>query len=458
MKKMIAIILCIVFLFSLTACGGGTDTSSDSTSANNSQTQNNDQPEDNTSSDTEKNTTETKDSGNANNAIESLERQFTALEKDDIKWDYNSSTKTIVISGEGPMRDYLETAPDWDKYNAEAEHVVIGDKVTSVGAGAFLYFSALTDVDLGNTVEFIGEAAFSNCEALWTVNFPANLKYVGASAFNNDMLHSENGFTFPEGILYIGTGAFRSAFKENMVSIPASLSVIGDDAFANTFVSAFVVDENNPEYTSVDGVFYDKSITTLINYPADKRDTLYEIPDSVTTIRRNAIEVTNTLERIVIPAGVTEIEEDSIFWNYALAYIDVDENNTSYKSEDGVLYTSDSKRLLSYPIASDRTEYTVLEGCERICDYALSQASNLTELHINEGLEEIGRYSLYFCGNLAEAGFPKSLKSIDTGAFQSCDALTRIDFAGSSSDWEQVEIKESNEILTDGRVQIYCAE
>lgn len=441
MKKMIAIILCIVFLFSLTACGGGTDSSSDNASTNNSQTQNNNQPE-----------------GKTNDAIKSLEKQFVGLEKDNIKWDYNSSTKTIVISGEGPMRDYLETAPDWDKYRTEAEHVVISDKVTSVGAGAFYSFSALTDVDLGDTVEFIGESAFFYCISLRTINFPANLKYVGDRAFYNDLLHSENGFTFPDGMLYIGEEAFHSAFKENTVSIPASLSVIEDDAFSNMFVSAFIVDENNPEYASVDGVFYDKSITTLINYPADKRDTLFEIPDSVTTIRKNAIEVTNTLEKIVIPAGVSEIEEDSIFWNYALAYIDVDENNKNYKSEDGVLYTADGKLLICYPIASERTEYTVLEGCERICDHALSQASNLTELHIKEGLAEIGSYSVYSCANLAEAGLPKSLKIIDSSAFLCCDALTRIDFAGNNSDWKQVEIKEKNELLTDGSVQIYCAE
>lgn len=458
MKKVAAIILCIVLLFSLTACGGGEDTSSGNASANTSQTQSNNQSEDTTSSDIEKSTEEASGSDSGNGAIESLEKQFVALEKDEIQWDYNSSTKTIVISGEGPMRDYLENAPDWDKYNAEAEHVVIGDKVTSVGAGAFYYFTALTDVELGNTVEFIGKAAFTNCTALRNINFPANLKYVGDSAFNNDLLHSENGFNFPDGMLYIGNEAFRSAFKENEVSIPASLSFIGEDAFANTFVSAFAVDENNSNYASVDGVFYDKSVTTLINYPADKQDTLFEIPDSVTTIQKNAIEVTNTLEKIIIPAGVSEIEEGSIFWNYGLAYIDVDENNKNYKSEDGVLYTADSKLLVSYPIASEKTEYTVLEGCERICDYALSQASNLTELHTNEGLEEVGSYSFYLCSNLAEAGLPKSLKSIDTAAFQFCDMFARIDFAGSSNDWEQVEIKEMNELLTDGRVQIYCAE
>ena len=88
----------------------------------------------------------------------------------------------------------------------------------------------------------------------------------------------------------------------------------------------------------------------------------------------------------------------------------------------------------------------------------MSQASNLTELHIKDGLEEIGIYSLYLCENLAEAGLPKSLKTIDTAAFQFCDTLTRIDFAGTSDDWGQVEIKEGNELLTDGRVQIHCAE
>ena len=457
MKKVVAMILCMAFLFSLTACGG-TDTSSGNVSASAGQTQSSDQLGGNDSSDAGKNAAETLTSGNTGNAIESLEKQYTALEKDEIKWDYNSSTKTIVISGEDPMRDYLETAPEWDKYSAEAEHIVISDKVTSVGAGAFYSFQALADVDLGDTVEFIGKFAFFSCISFRTVNFPANLKYVGDSAFYNDLLHSENGFTFPEGMLYIGNEAFHSAFKENMVSIPASLSVIGDQAFANMFVSAFIVDENNPAYASADGVFYDKSITTLINYPADKRDTLFEIPDSVTTIRKSAIEVTNTLEKIVIPAGVTEIEEGSIIWNYALSYIDVDANNKNYKSEDGVLYTADGKLLLSYPAASERTKYTVPEGCERICDYAMSQASNLTEFHIKDGLEEIGIYSLYLCENLAEAGLPKSLKTIDTAAFQFCDTLTRIDFAGTSDEWGQVEIKERNELLTDGRVQIYCAE
>lgn len=393
LKRITAVFLCILLVLSLAACGseggsGGSDTSTDAISEGN-----------NTADESSKN-------GKTSDEIAELEQRYANLTEDELTWEYNTATKTVVISGKGPMKDYAENAPEWDKYADEAEKVVIGDEVTSVGMGAFLWFSAITEVQLGESVEFIGDAAFSNCECLWTVNFPANLKYVGDSAFNNAVLHSENGFKFPEGMLYIGDSAFRSAFKEGTVSIPASLLVIEDGTFANMFVSAFVVDENNPNYASVDGVLYDKGITSLINYPADKQDVLFEIPDTVTDIREEAIEVTNTLEKIVIPASVSSIEE----------------------------------------------------GTERVCNYSMSQAKNLTEIHTNEGLLEIGDTGLYLCENLKTLGLPKSLTNIEAKALTFCDSLTEIRYAGTGSDWKTIRIGEDNELLTNGSVQIYCAE
>ena len=434
MKKTLALLLCLLLALSLTACGSGSnengtsDTGNIVSSAGNSQ----------------------------NDAVKDLEKHYTGLTKDDLKWDYNSQTKTLIFSGKGPMMDYAEAAPAWDKYNGEAEKVVIGDEITSVGAAAFYGFSALKEVKLGQAVEFIGENAFFYCFELRTVNFPAPLQYVGAKAFYNNLLHSENGFTFPEGMLYIGFEAFHSAFKENTVFIPASLTEIEDGAFSNMFVAAFSVDENNPRYASVDGVFFDKDITTLINYPADKRDTRYEIPSTVVTIRKDAIETTNTLEKIVIPASVSSIEEGAIFWNYALTSVDVAAENNSYKSENGVLFTKNGKTLLCYPSASDRTEYTVPQGTERIGNYAMSQAKNLKELHISEELTAIGDSGLYGCENLQKLGWPKSLTTIEDKAFEACTALTEIRYTGTSADWKKVTIGKDNDLLTDGSVRVFC--
>ena len=457
LKKITVFLLCALLVLSLAACGNGGGFEAPDT-PDTSDTPHTPDTSDNSASG--ENNTAGKDKENSQqlDEIAKLERKYMNLSTDDLKWEYNSAAKTIVISGKGPMKDYAGAPAEWDIYSSEAEKVVIGEDVTSIGSCAFLWFSAITEVKLGASVEFVGEAAFSNCDALCTVNFPSNLKYVGDSAFNNDLLHSENGFSFPEGMLFIGAGAFRSAFKENKVSIPASLSLIGDGAFANMFVSAFIVDTNNPSYASVDGVLYDKGITTLINYPADKRDTLFEIPNTVTTIRKDAIEVTNTLEKIVIPASVSSIEEGAIFWNYALSYIDVDADNNCYKSEDGVLFTKDGKKMLCYPIASDRTEYTVPDGTERICNYAMSQARSLTELYTSEGLREIGDTGLYLCDNLKTLSLPGSLTSVEAKALTFCDSLTEIRYAGTSADWKKVSIGKGNELLTDGSVRIYCAE
>lgn len=458
-KNIIAVLCCFLAAAAMTSCSGGNSsetsvTSSEVTTAKN--TAEKKTSEEVISSD-EKTEPEqkNKDTGK-NDEIAELEQKYSGLTEDELKWEYDTASKTIVISGKGPMKTYQDE-PEWYKYCDEAEKVVIGDEVTSVGDAAFMWFSEITEVKLGAAVEYIGYAAFSDCCSLRTVNFPSTLKYAGDSAFLNALLHSESGFVFPEGMIYIGDSAFYSAFKENTVSIPASLSVIGDCAFANTYVSAFNVDENNPAYTSVEGVFYDKDITTLINYPSNKQDTVFEIPDTVKTIKEDAIEVTNHLEKIVIPKSVSSIEEGSVFWNYALSYIDVDADNSSYKSEDGVLYSKDGKLLLCYPIASDRTEYTVLDGTERIGTYAMSQAVNITELHIGEGLKEIGELGLYLCPNLKSIGLPESIKNIDEQALKFCDSLTEIRYAGTSDEWKNVSIGEGNELLTDGSVQIFPA-
>ena len=467
MKKITAILLCVIMVLSLTACGSGRESAS-AKSENTAAEKTSDagagqkaQAESGDSSKTdggESNAAPAQAAGTENPEIAALEKQYRNLTEDELKWEYNSSAKTIVISGEGPMKDYRENEPEWYQYCDQALKIVIGQDVTSVGAAAFLWFTAVEEVELGPNVEFLGDSAFSNCSCLRTVNFPDSLKYIGAAAFNNDLLHSSNGFAFPEGMLYLGEDAFRSAFKENEVTIPASLATIGTGAFANVFVSAFNVDPANPAFASIDGVLYDKSITTLINYPADKKDTVFEIPQTVESILKDAIEVTNTLEKIVIPASVISIEEEAVFWNYALKNIEVDAANNAYKSEDGVLFSKDGQNLLSYPAASDRTEYTIPEGTKRICVYAMSQANNLTEIHSNEGLAEIGEGGLYFCQNLTLIGLPESIQTIENSAFEFCDMLSEIRYAGGSADWQKVEIGEGNDRLTDGSIEIHCVE
>jgi hypothetical protein len=71
------------------------------------------------------------------------------------------------------------------------------------------------------------------------------------------------------------------------------------------------VNTQNQNYSSVDGVLFDKNITSLIKYPQAKQETNYTIPSSVTAIGREAFYKCRYLTSVIIPSNVR------IIWGYA---------------------------------------------------------------------------------------------------------------------------------------------
>jgi hypothetical protein len=63
----------------------------------------------------------------------------------------------------------------------------------------------------------------------------------------------------------------------------------------------------NTRYSSTNGVLFSKDGKTLVCYPADKIDTSYSIPNSVTSIGQAAFSGCSGLTSITIPNGVTAI-------------------------------------------------------------------------------------------------------------------------------------------------------
>jgi len=67
------------------------------------------------------------------------------------------------------------------------------------------------------------------------------------------------------------------------------------------------VNSNNSNYSSQDGVLFDKSKTTLIQYPTGNTRTSYTIPNSVISIGRYAFHCCTRLTSVTIPNSVTSI-------------------------------------------------------------------------------------------------------------------------------------------------------
>jgi len=113
--------------------------------------------------------------------------------------------------------------------------------------------------------------------------------------------------TFPDSVTIIGYDAFFGCSSLTNVTIGDSLASIGNGAFAGCFkLTEITVDTNNPVYSSVNGVLFDKSQTTLVAYPGGLGGS-YTIPDSVTSIGDTAFWECSSLTNVTIGNGVTHI-------------------------------------------------------------------------------------------------------------------------------------------------------
>ena len=141
----------------------------------------------------------------------------------------------------------------------------------------------------GLPVTVIGNSAFDYCENLTSVTIPSSVTTIGESAFWGCSL---NDVTIPSSVTTIGMWAFESCLTLTNIS----------------------VDSKNNAYMSVNGVLFDKSGKILIFCPRGKSG-VYTIPSSVTTIGSYAFAKCNNITIYSIPYSVTIIES-SAFLSY----------------------------------------------------------------------------------------------------------------------------------------------
>ena len=230
--------------------------------------------------------------------------------------------------------------------------------------------------------------------------------------------------TIPNGGTEISTEAFENA-QLTKLWIPASVRVIGDDAFVSQDLKeiTFQDDEAHPSQlvTIGDRAFQSTSLATMA------------LPGSVVTIGDNAFAGMSRLTSVRLGAKVAAGQLVAAFPGAnALISIEIDANNGNYASVDGVLYTKDHSHLIAYPQAKNKGgSYAVLDGTTDIDEYAFADAS-VTSVTLPSSLRRIGDYA-FESSRLTSLTLPDSFETIGSWAFSYASNLARVDLGGTTT-------------------------
>ncbi len=366
------------------------------------------------------------------------------FESDSLTWEFDESTGTLSIHGNGPMRSYWDTYPEWDVYKDRVTAVRLDDGITSIGDCAFYDFGSLQSAVLPDSIEVIDRYAFYYCWALQSITIPANLRYAGEMCFYNTLIHDPVDIVFPEGMEYIGDNAFHSAMKTGgKYVIPSTVRYIGACALSNAMVSDVIVAENNANYKSENHALLTKDGTELIMYAPDAQGADYSIPDGVLKINSECFNVLQYLERLRIPASVAQIEDASIFSTFNLNEITVAADNPAFKIIDGALCSIDGKTYLAFPDGIELNEIVIPDGVERITPYVFyGRNDEKIPVILPDSVKVIGTLSMP--NSISSIRIPKGLETIESYVFHYEGCVDEVLYGGSEADWQSIEIGEGN--------------
>ena len=286
-------------------------------------------------------------------------------------------------------------------------NVTISNPVTSIGAEAFAICTNLTDLSFLDQVTTIGDEAFISCIGLTNVIIPDNVTNIGKGPFadcenlaaisvdpRNPSYSSAGGvlfdknqnilvqfpigeltpdYTIPDTATTIEYESFLGCYNQTNISIPNSVTNIEDYSFEyDLSVTSLTADPQNPAYSSVDGVLFNKNRTTLIQFPTGKPITSYNLPSPVISI------------------------EDGAFQGCNLTSLDITNNINS------------------------------------IGNYVFCDCTSLTNITLPDTVINIGTNAFLGCSSLGQIIIPVSIASIGADAFDYCTNLTIVYFQGNA--------------------------
>lgn len=248
---------------------------------------------------------------------------------------------TVTYIGEYAFGDYNDSVP--------LEEIVLSKNLKSIGPSAFRRCYDLKSIDIPKSVTEVGYSAFSGCSSLENVSINSEIDltegvFSSVPAVNNiydDWLYNENGsdffiwngwlygykgnsknpvipsgvygiddylfrnsditgITIPEGVKYIGYGAFQNCTALKSVKLPNSLKKIGGEAFGDCAALSSVTFGSGLKSIEYEGFGHCEALKKVV------------LPEGLEKLD-SAFYGCYNLENITFPNSLSEIDDSTIY-------------------------------------------------------------------------------------------------------------------------------------------------
>jgi len=255
--------------------------------------------------------------------------------------------------------------------------------ITSIGKYAFKSCYNLSSVEIPQGVTSIQDGAFRFCRNLYSIIIPRSVTSIGKFPFGEC-----TGLT---------SMTILSGFFSNFTSITDNI-YSGDAALAQ-----FIVPDNHPTLSVVDGVLFSKDKKTLLAFPKAKAAS-YTIPNGVTMIGNKAFDNCVSLKSVTIPSSVTSIGDNAFSFSDNLRDIrckaatppSLSTISFEHLNQPAITLFVPQSAGTAYCSATGWSAFNVIEeGTNTSFDVTLKKAGTLIEMIGKDNLKKVSKLTIH---------------------------------------------------------------
>lgn len=313
--------------------------------------------------------------------------------------------------------------------------------VKTIRQSAFQQCDNLTNVSLPDTIKNIESYAFGWCSNLKSINLPASIEKLGVnilyntkiveteSNWNNNVLYIGNhliaakaeeltgDYTVIEGTKTIAGDAFGTCIRLKSVTLPDSITFIGNSAFSNC--------EKLNKINLPDSITY---IGECAFHGCAKLKSI-KIPKKIKTIYTNTFWECRALEKVTLPNGLKKIMSNAFLMCSNLKKIDIP---STVNHLGAYAFGCCSLESVNIP---EKIEY-IEESCFNY--------SNFKEIVIPKTVKGIFNNAFFGCKSLEKITIYNKLEFVEKYAFDECEEISTIHYKGTKSQKQKISIADGN--------------